>query len=200
MKLELEDLLLVVNATENLQDIHQHLPEGVRLRAAKVNLTLGECLARGGFGELNANPFRHEVLGLTYLSEVGAVETGGIVVKNVSGYDLTRLVIGSGKQAFQSANLRLRPEPTSKLYRTTAQVSFAELKQQGWAYAWKTMQHTYVEGDQVEGDQDVPAGFEQVVYCTDVPTEDVRGPLGLQPVQNDLTLRVLDALKLKSQA
>ncbi|GEM49418.1 FAD-binding oxidoreductase [Deinococcus cellulosilyticus] len=193
MKLELEDLLLVVDAREALQDIHQHLPAGVRLRAAKVNLTLGAYLARGGFGELNANPFRHEVLGLTYLSASGPVEVGGIVVKNVSGYDLTRLVIGAGVEAFQSANLRLRPEAGSRLYRTPEKPSFEDLKKQGWAYAWRTSTHTYVEGD-----QDAPAGHEQVEYCTDPVTEDIRGPLNLQPEQNDLTRKVLDTLQLKT--
>lgn len=193
MKLELEDLLLVADARENLQDIHQHLPEGIRLRAAKVNLTLGTYLARGGFGELNASPFRHEVLGLTYLSEDGPVEVGGIVVKNVSGYDLTRLVIGAGVQAFQSANLRLRPEAASKLYRTTENPTFEDLKNQGWAYAWRTATHTYVEGN-----QDAPVSYEAVAYCTDPVKEDVRGPLNLQPEQNDLTRKVLDTLKLKA--
>lgn len=192
MKLELEDLLLVTDATETLPDLHQHLPEGVRLRAAKVNLMLGAYLARGGFGELNANPFRHEVLGLTYLSENGPVEVGGIVVKNVSGYDLTRLVIGSGVNAFQSANLRLRPEKASQVYRTTDRPDFQILKAQGWTFAWRTSAHTYVEGD-----LPCPAGFEPIDFCMDVPTEDVRGPLTLKPEQNDLTRKVLGVLGLQ---
>ncbi|WP_051963835.1 FAD-binding oxidoreductase [Deinococcus misasensis] len=192
MKLELEDLLLVTDATETLPDLHQHLPEGVRLRAAKVNLTLGAYLARGGFGELNANPFRHEVLGLTYLSENGPVEAGGIVVKNVSGYDLTRLVIGSGVNAFQSANLRLRPEKASQVYRTTDRLDFQILKAQGWTFSWRTSAHTYVEGD-----LPCPAGFEPIDFCMDVPTEDVRGPLNLKPEQNDLTRKVLGVLGLQ---
>jgi len=66
---------------------------------------------RGGFG-----PVRDHVLGLTFVTGDGRiVRAGGRVVKNVAGFDLTRLVVGSfgAFGMITEAHLRLRAKPKS---------------------------------------------------------------------------------------
>lgn len=80
------------------------------------DLTLGAALAAGGGGPLSAGfglP-RDQVLGLSFVTRSGtAARTGGRVVKNVAGFDLAKLLIGSrglfGDITEAHVRLRMRP-------------------------------------------------------------------------------------------
>lgn len=84
--------------------------------------TLGSVLATGTAGPLRHRfgPVRDHILGTTVVTGDGrVVKAGGVVVKNVAGYDLTKVQIG-GFSAFgviAEINVRLRALPT---YRQTA--------------------------------------------------------------------------------
>jgi D-lactate dehydrogenase (cytochrome) len=65
-------------------------------------LTLAEAVARGRSGPLSAGfgRIRDHVLGLTLLTHAGELlRLGGRVVKNVAGFDLVRLTVGSGDRS-----------------------------------------------------------------------------------------------------
>lgn len=78
--------------------------------------TLGALLATASAGPLQAEfgTPRDHVLGLTLVTGDGRIlEVGGRVVKNVAGYDLVRLAVGSGGTlgVITGATLRLHPLP-----------------------------------------------------------------------------------------
>lgn len=81
--------------------------------------SLGSVLATATAGPLRhaAGPVRDHVLGVTVVTGTGAVvRAGGRVVKNVAGYDLTKLAVG-GFGAFGivvEAHLRLRALPAAQ--------------------------------------------------------------------------------------
>lgn len=81
-------------------------------------MTLGSLLATGAHGSLRAGfgrP-RDHALGLTAVTGDGRVlGAGGRVVKNVAGFDLVRLMVGSGGKlgVITSATVRLFPLPAS---------------------------------------------------------------------------------------
>lgn len=88
-----------------------------------LDRTLGSILAtgtsgplRGGFGAL-----RDQVLGLTMVTGDGRVlRVGGRVVKNVAGYDLTKLALGTfgAFGVITEAHLRLRAVPRADVVLT----------------------------------------------------------------------------------
>ncbi len=78
--------------------------------------TLGSVVATGTSGPLAAGfgRLRDHVLGITFVSGEGRiVRAGGTVVKNVAGYDLTKLAVGSfgGFGVVTSVTLRLHTVP-----------------------------------------------------------------------------------------
>lgn len=78
--------------------------------------TLGALLATGASGPLRAGfgRVRDHALGITFVTGDGRiVHAGGRVVKNVAGYDLVRLMVGSRGRlgVITSATLRLYPVP-----------------------------------------------------------------------------------------
>jgi hypothetical protein len=81
--------------------------------------TLGGTLAAGqnGWERLRYGPARHHVLGARFLLSNGqAVQSGGRLVKNVTGYDLHRLFVGSHGTLgiLLEATLRLFPRPAAR--------------------------------------------------------------------------------------
>ena len=82
--------------------------------------SLGGVLASGAYGPLQGKfgTPRDHVLGLTLVTGDGRVlELGGRVVKNVAGYDLVKLAVGSGGRLgiITSATVRLHPFPDRDL-------------------------------------------------------------------------------------
>lgn len=92
----------------------------------RARRSLGGVLASGACGPLQGKfgTPRDHVLGLTLVTGDGRVlELGGRVVKNVAGYDLVKLAVGSGGQLgiVTSATVRLHPLPVrdvTLLYQT----------------------------------------------------------------------------------
>ncbi len=83
---------LTVEAGISLHGLHRELEaQGFHLRLPKVGGTLGGLLATRPWPGI-----REDILGMRLLLSNGdVVELGGKVVKNVAGYDLPRLVLGS---------------------------------------------------------------------------------------------------------
>jgi glycolate oxidase FAD binding subunit len=86
--------------------------------------TIGGALAVGhsGIRRLGWGPIRDTVLQVRYVSAAGdVVKVGGPTVKNVSGFDLCRLLVGSqGTLGFLAdVILRTRPRPTAEQWFTS---------------------------------------------------------------------------------
>jgi hypothetical protein len=125
-----EDQYAIASGDVTLSDLEAALPEGLQFRAPKLGLTLEDWLLSGGVGLLNAAPIRSDVLGLTYTGAHGSVSIGGVVVKNVSGYDL-RFVIGSDPSLQRPVRLEravLRLRPSVKVMRLEQSVSESQLE------------------------------------------------------------------------
>ncbi len=153
-----EDQYAIVSAATTLMAIHAALPADLRYRAPRLELSIEDWLLSGGVGLLNAPVLRGDVLGLTYSGAHGAVSIGGIVVKNVSGYDL-RLIIGSDPALekpvrLETATLRLRPAAplvTLELEMKEPEIasSLAELRGLGavYGYAYSSDSAWHVRGE-----------------------------------------------------
>jgi glycolate oxidase FAD binding subunit len=98
--------------------------------AVRPGATIGAVIAHASAGplRLSMGTPRDQVLGLELVTGDGRiVNVGGRVVKNVAGYDLVRLVVGSrGTLGFITrAHLRLKPDPeasvTAMYYADTAE-------------------------------------------------------------------------------
>lgn len=97
----IEDQVILVETGISLAALDQYLSrtgQWLPLSFGSSADTLLEAIVTGDGGALThgfGGP-RHLVLGLSLaLSNGNAIRTGGRVVKNVTGYDLTRLIIGS---------------------------------------------------------------------------------------------------------
>ena len=95
LEIHASDQYVIALASTTLAELEAGLPENLHYRAPLLDLTLEDWVLSGGVGLLNALPVRKDILGLTYNSSIGSVQAGGRVVKNVSGYDLVRLVVAS---------------------------------------------------------------------------------------------------------
>jgi CBS domain-containing protein len=116
LEIHASDQYVTAPASTSLAQLEAALPENLHYRAPLIDLTLEDWVLSGGVGLLAAPVVRKDVLGLTYATSSGAVQAGGRVVKNVSGYDLVRLVVGSNPSLTQTIKLetltlRLRPKP-----------------------------------------------------------------------------------------
>jgi CBS domain-containing protein len=143
LEIHASDQYVTAPASTSLSELEAALPENLHYRAPLIDLTLEDWVLSGGVGLLAAPVVRKDVLGLTYASSSsGSVQAGGRVVKNVSGYDLVRLIVGSDPSLTQSVKLetltlRLRPKP--KITRLEKQITnleagFEELRGLGAAF------------------------------------------------------------------
>ena len=153
-----EDQYAIVSADITLEAIHAALPAGLQYRAPHLELSVEDWLLSGGVGLLNAPVLRSDVLGLEYRGAHGLVGIGGVVVKNVSGYDL-RLLIGSDPALakpvrLETVTLRLRPAAplvTLELQAEEPEISssLAELRELGavYGYAYRSVDMWCVRGE-----------------------------------------------------
>jgi len=120
LAVEPQNLVASVEAGVSLERLSQHLAERevwLALDAPGVpSRTLGSVVATGTAGPLREGfgPIRDHLLGLTCVTGDGRVITaGGRVVKNVAGYDLTRLMTGAfgAFGVIVAVNVRLRTLP-----------------------------------------------------------------------------------------
>ncbi len=143
LEIHASDQYVIAPASTSLSDLEVALPKNLHYRAPLIDLTLEDWVLSGGVGLLAAPMVRKDVLGLTYSSSsAGFVQAGGRVVKNVSGYDLVRLVVGADPSLTQSVKLEsltLRLRPKLKITRLEQEVSnletgFEELRSLGAAF------------------------------------------------------------------
>jgi FAD/FMN-containing dehydrogenase len=126
LEIHIEDQYAILPSELRLCDLEAALPTNLHYRAPLLGLSVGDWVRSGGFGQLNAPAARHDVLGLEYRSDDGQsgqqstqgslVRAGGVVVKNVSGYDLVRFMVASDpslkrETQLETLILRLRPKP-----------------------------------------------------------------------------------------
>ena len=114
------DLVATVQAGASLDAIRRRLAEqGMWLALdppGRPDRTLGSVIATGTSGPLRYGfgPVRDQILGCTVVTGDGrVVKPGARVVKNVAGYDLTKLHVGGfgGFGILTEAHLRLRALP-----------------------------------------------------------------------------------------
>jgi FAD/FMN-containing dehydrogenase len=114
------DLVATAQAGATLETIRRHLADdGMWLAIdppGRPDRTLGSIVATGTSGplRLGSGPVRDQILGATFVTGDGrVVQAGGRVVKNVAGYDLTKLHIGGfgGFGILTELHLRLRAFP-----------------------------------------------------------------------------------------
>ena len=116
--------------------------------------TVGGVLATGlsGHRRLRLGPLRDRVLEVRFVSADGRlVKAGGPTVKNVSGYDLPRLLVGSLGTigVLVQVTLRCQPRPTSSQWFTTAADPFVARRAlyRPSCLAWDgTTTHVLLEG------------------------------------------------------
>lgn len=114
------DLVTTVQAGTTLESLRRQLADHGMWFAAdppgRPDRTIGSILATATHGPLRLGfgPIRDHVLGCTFVTGDGRVVTaGGRVVKNVAGFDLTKLHIGGfgGFGILTEVHLRLRALP-----------------------------------------------------------------------------------------
>jgi glycolate oxidase FAD binding subunit len=116
-----DDLTVVVEAGVPVRQLEEHI--GVRQQSAVLaeqpgRATVGGTIATGlsGFRRLRYGPVRDRVLESVVVTGDGRITTaGGRVVKNVTGYDIPRLVTGSlgSLGLLGRVCLKLWPEPAA---------------------------------------------------------------------------------------
>jgi FAD/FMN-containing dehydrogenase len=122
LEIHVEDQYAMVPSDFRLCELEAALPANLHYRAPLLGLSVGDWVRSAGFGHLHAPAVRQDVLGLEYRSNDGPsgqgslVRAGGVVVKNVSGYDLVRLIVASDpslkrETQLETLILRLRPKP-----------------------------------------------------------------------------------------
>ncbi|WP_234554127.1 DUF5639 domain-containing protein [Thermus caliditerrae] len=131
MELHAADQYLVAPAEAGLLEVYERLSgTGLFPPFPPVELPggVGGLVARGGFAQ--AFFFPAEVLGLTFKTPKGrVVRAGGVVVKNVQGYDLVRPFVGSFGLLGEALEVvfRLRPGQASAFLKKPFAGEFPEL-------------------------------------------------------------------------
>lgn len=118
-RIEPAEMTVSCGAGTPVAELDAALAEHGQTVALPVGGTVGGALAvgRSGIRRLGHGPVRDTVLQLRYVSAAGAiVKAGGPTVKNVSGFDLCRLFVGSrGTLGFiGDVILRTRPRPRAE--------------------------------------------------------------------------------------
>ncbi len=118
-----EEMIVRVRAGTPLVELHQALAEvkqrvalpspaelGVERSAGTVGGAL--AVAHGGWRQLRLGPPRDSVMEVTYVTAAGELsKSGGAVVKNVSGFDICRLLVGAHGTLGFMAEFVLRASP-----------------------------------------------------------------------------------------
>jgi len=119
------ELVVTVRAGTPLQDLEMLLAERDQMLAMEApnfngNSTIGGAVALGWSGSRSpfAGGVRDTVLGLRMVNGLGEdLSFGGQVMKNVAGFDVSRLMVGSCGQlgAILELSLRVLPRPQQEL-------------------------------------------------------------------------------------
>jgi glycolate oxidase FAD binding subunit len=137
------DLVCVVQAGMRLDALQATLaPHGQRLALDPghgVAATLGGIAAAGAWGPLRTGhgTMRDAVIGARFVLADGTVgHSGGKVVKNVAGYDVAKLLLGSHGTLAVATQLALRLHPVPRATRTLA---FSGLDAAGIDALWRAL-------------------------------------------------------------
>jgi len=119
------EMTIRCGAATPVAEVDEVLAEHGQCVAVPASGTIGGALAVGNSGlrRLGWGPVRDTVLQVRYVSAAGEiVKAGGPTVKNVSGFDLCRLLVGSrGTLGFLAdVILRTRPRPVTEQWFSSA--------------------------------------------------------------------------------
>jgi FAD/FMN-containing dehydrogenase len=128
-RVDAAEMVVICGAGTPVDDLDRALAEVGQRVTLPAGGTVGGALAVGhsGVTRLGDGPVRDAVLQLRYVSAQGRiVKAGGPTVKNVSGFDLCRLLVGSlGTLGFLGeVILRTRPRPAVERWCTTTDDPF----------------------------------------------------------------------------
>ncbi len=118
-----QDMVVHVQGGMRIEQLQEYLREHgqwLSVSPADSSTTVAELIAtnHGGCLEHSSGGFRELCLGITSILSPGEIiQCGGAVVKNVSGYDLRKLFIGSRDSLgiVAAANLRLAALPDNRI-------------------------------------------------------------------------------------
>ena len=119
---ERDDLTISVEAGMRFSELQKYLRQHSQMIALdppfSADATVGGIVAADSSGPLRKRfgTVRDQVIGLTLVTVDGRiVKAGGMVVKNVAGLDISKLMIGSfgTLAAIASVNLRVHPRPAA---------------------------------------------------------------------------------------
>jgi len=114
-----EDMVVGVEAGMSIRSLQEILAERNMLLPVNPwfsDSSIGSLVACNDFGpnRMNMGGLRDCIIGIEYINGKGEiVHAGGKVVKNVSGYDLTRMMLGSqgGLGIITAVNFKVMPTP-----------------------------------------------------------------------------------------
>ena len=150
---ETDDLTIGVRAGTSIAELRARVSEHrqrVPLDPADTRASVGGVLARGAAGPMRRSwgTPRRQVLGLELVTGDGRVlRVGGRVVKNVAGYDLNKLFVGSMGTlgVITAAHLRLLPVPQARALRVVRGDEVTELAQHAQALLAQPVQPAALE-------------------------------------------------------
>ena len=111
--------------------------------------TIGSVVACNDFGanRMNGGGLRDSIIGIEYLNGKGElVKAGGRVVKNVTGYDLSRMMLGSqgGLGVITAINFKILPQPSG------ASALYCKFSNDQWVQKVKELQEQMIPVDWIE--------------------------------------------------
>ncbi|GAA4004913.1 DUF5639 domain-containing protein [Deinococcus rubellus] len=138
LDLSAADQTLIASGDTPLLDVYAALPAGLYppFPPAELPGGLSGLLQRGGFAQNFF--FAGEILGVTFRAPSGrVVRAGGRVVKNVQGYDLTRLFVGSFGLLGEALDVTLRLRPGLAVRHLARPGSLAEVSGSRARFVWE---------------------------------------------------------------
>lgn len=188
-----DDLTVTTLAGTSFAELDAALAERgqfVPLDPFDPNATVGGTIASGLSGprRLGYGPLRDHVLEINFVDAHGELlRGGGPTVKNVTGYDLVRLLVGSlgTLGVFVSVTLRCRPVPPARhWWSTSSSPNDVRDRAFGVVAVLSTRAQTYVrfEGDPADA-LAVASALEDVAEIDhiDLPTAACRGRISVSP-------------------
>ena len=157
--------------------------------------TVGGIVASGlsGVRRLRHGPLRDHVLEVRFVTGDGRlVKGGGPTVKNVTGYDLPRLFVGSLGTLGVLVQLTLRCRPRPALARWFVSAEAPDVFRAA-AMLWDG-QHVWTRLEGVPADVDAQAGAMEVSDAPNLPTGPHRGRISAPPTAMTAIGAALDAV------
>ena len=156
-----DDMVIGVQAGVRARDLQ------IRIHQKKMFLpfnpwypdsTIGSVVACNDYGanRMNGGGLRDSIIGIEYLNGKGElVKAGGRVVKNVTGYDLSRMMLGSrgGLGVITAVNFKILPQPPA------ASVLYCSFRNDQWLQKVKVLHERMIPVDWIESVSTKSAGW-----------------------------------------